>query len=279
MNEDATFIEQISNTHNAKNPISRHVPSPATSVAYLSYCRIRNTQKKPVSLLCYSLIIKLHLLKLLQALLPVGALNLGSLELLLLRLLDGLADLLLPVLVHDLLLARDGLVGLFEAVLGLGDFLGDVDAALDVEEGGGRGANGVDGAAGGGGVGGGEDCDGGDGLAGERLEGGDGGRRGEDFVGSGVESLDVGGARVLDGVLAGEGAETLGASDEEFIWDMSVRFISSSLHINLHSASAASSSNSGVCSGNAARETERVLSPSLLGRRCQSSSVRKGMKG
>jgi hypothetical protein len=160
---------------------------------------------------------QLKLLELLNASLPVPALDLRSPQLLLLLLLDDIRDLLLPVGVHDLLLLVDGLVGLLEPVLRLGDLLVHLDAALDIQVRGRGAADGVDGAARGERVRGGQDGDLRDGLAGQRAHRGQRCGRLQRLVRGVVEGLDVRLAVVLEAVLGGEGAESPGNVDEELV--------------------------------------------------------------
>lgn len=73
---------------------------------------------------------------------------LGIRQLLLVGLLDGSRDLLdVGGVLHDLLLLLNVGLGLLELLLGLGDFGIEVDATLDVQEGGRFGGNGVGDAA------------------------------------------------------------------------------------------------------------------------------------
>jgi hypothetical protein len=100
----------------------------------------------------YRTLPKLRPLELSDTSLSVPSLSLGSLELLLLLLANGIADPGLPVGVHNILLLLGCLKCLLEPVLRLGDLPVNVDAALDVEVHGGGCADGVYGASSGGGV-------------------------------------------------------------------------------------------------------------------------------
>ena len=130
--------DSCNNSNNQKSKFS------TLSLQCPHYTYNQETQSpKALSRLLYSdpssttKLLNLQPLKLLNTLLPIPRLHLRSTQLLALHLLNTLANLLLPRIVHELALLLDEFIVLLEAVFRLGDFLVDVDAALDVEEGGG----------------------------------------------------------------------------------------------------------------------------------------------